>query len=214
MALSFEDLSDAAPQTLMNLARTWQHEAADNANSDIRLAAAAGNDHIVFPAVPMATPLARPEDVSEPIRRAAWATIMDRTDDLAFDAVAIAMDRASADLPFRSFTDIHPDDPILAGWSDRLTPTQRTAAFYTLGPDPDDQLLLDPATDAIAVRRQDGNIRAINPGSLPTAEPLSEVILSPIGTVWIRVKNGAVYLAPQQQPGSAGETRAEPAAQP
>lgn len=45
-----------------------------------------------------------------------------------------------------------------------------------------------------------GTYRALAPARLPAHSPLESVTIAPRCTVWIRVQDGTVYLAPQRLP--------------
>ncbi|WP_068896490.1 hypothetical protein [Planomonospora sphaerica] len=189
-----------AQRVLTNLARIWQHRAAEAAARDL-----ATLDRIQVPgttvvaAVPLPVPDTVPDDVDRSVRRAGWLEILSRDDVLASACVRQAMLwDGGADFPFGNPETVEPDSAPGAEWTERLVPARRTAAFTLLDPDRSAvETLLDPETDAPVIRTGNGTLHVAVPQRLPATSPLAEVILD--SPVWVRTRDGVLYPAPMDR---------------
>ncbi|WP_433553402.1 hypothetical protein ACQP08_09205 [Micromonospora zamorensis] len=138
------------------------------------------------------------DEIDATQRRAGWLELLVRTDDLARRCVREVTDwDAGADLPYSNPQYIEEIESTWAyQWTQRLIPTQRTAAFELLAtPDQPGDALVDPDTDAPVWRSDGGDYTAAMPQRLPATAPLAELILD--GPVWIRTADDKVYPAPR-----------------
>jgi hypothetical protein len=153
--------------------------------------------HLVVAARPLPVPDVDDEALPQLQRRAAWADILQRGDDLAARAVKIveALD-GGADFPASNPQEVDPRHSRWAKeWSDRLQPCAPTAAHVLL--DEDGETLTDPETDVPAVRADDGTLSAAMPQRLPARAPLKELILDRDAMIWVRTDDGVLYPAPR-----------------
>ncbi|WP_433825972.1 hypothetical protein ACQP2E_28175 [Actinoplanes sp. CA-015351] len=194
------DCDHPAAQVLSRLFRTVTWRESQAAAQMIAMAESMTFDGtIVIAARPIPVPRAHPDELPETVRRAGWLEILGRADVLA-DACVEQLVRwdGGRDCPFGAPVDLAPGDPISDEVIDRLEPTARTAAFRFLDAPPDAETLVDPATDAPAIRvaDEDGQrIRIAVSQWLPTTSPLAELVLD--DPIWIRTADGTVYPAPQ-----------------
>ncbi|WP_157227804.1 hypothetical protein [Nocardia asiatica] len=189
-----------AHQVLVELVQHVQEQATSDARADIDAIIEDNRAKWVqIAAEPM--PVPPPPLLDDPVRRAGWLEILSRTDSLAKTTIRelVAYDGGAA-LPYSSSRIIDPEqDAAAIEWAARLQPPQRLTAAFELVLDSDqekvEQFLVDPETDAPAVRLTNQKIRAVSPWRLPATSPLSEMILS--RQVWVRVADGTLYPAPQ-----------------
>lgn len=193
------DQDGAAHKTLVNLVRTWQTKAAEDARMDIRAVqerSGARPGTLTLAAVPLEYPAVSAAHLEETVRRAGWLEILDRADYLAALCVRlkIAWD-GGADLPHGQAKQVSAESVPGREWSGRLVPAARTARAELLDTGRTAaEVLVDPETDAPVIRRRDGSMLAATPGRLPTASPLAEIVLE--GPVWVRTEDGTLWLAP------------------
>jgi hypothetical protein len=194
------DSEHPAAQVLLRLFRTvtWREsQAAAQMISSVESMTLDGT--VVIAARPIPVPRADPHELAETVRRAGWLEILGRADTLA-DACVEQLVRwdGGRDCPFGAPVDLVPGDPISDEVIARLEPATRTAAFRFLETPPDAETLMDPATDAPAIRMtsKDGQrIRIAVSQWLPTTSPLAELVLDE--PIWVRTEDGTVYPAPQ-----------------
>ncbi|WP_344681403.1 hypothetical protein [Saccharopolyspora taberi] len=191
-----------AHQVLMYLAQITQHRSHTSAVQDLEILdehveRASVDNPVVIAARPMPVPDVEDEGLEESTWRAGWMEILGRTDQLAVECVHQASRwDGGAGFPYSKVERFDPAaTPHGTEWAARLEPTVRTAAFERIDPDGRGETLIDPATDAPAVRRPDGEITAAVPQRLTTISPLAEIILG--DPIWIRVEDGTLYLAPK-----------------
>ncbi|WP_280381392.1 hypothetical protein [Nocardia wallacei] len=185
----------AAARVLMAVVRKGQLAETKSAQAELELD---GREQwIDVAAVPM--PVPEPEKLDEATRRAGWLEILSRDDTLAHAVVEEyrAWDGGDA-LPFSKFCDITPASVLGREWAARLRPlARRTAAFAVVAVDGQQavEYLVDPETDAPVARLASGVLRAAVPQRIPSASPLTEVVLEE--PVWIRVETGELFMAPR-----------------
>ncbi|MGC4808656.1 hypothetical protein [Micromonospora sp. DT233] len=196
MASTYPETHPAA-RVLVNLARLAHAQAAGSAEQDIEIVKKAHLPDGVLHIAARPLPMPDADDIKPTQRRAGWLDLLARADDLARRCVReVTRWDAGADLPYSSPHHIEEIESTWAyNWTQRLIPTQRTAAFELLAPagEPGDALV-DPDTDA-PVWRNGGDYTAAMPQRLPATAPLAELILD--GPVWIRTADGKVYPAPR-----------------
>jgi hypothetical protein len=194
------DSDHPAAQVLLRLFRTVTWRESQAAAQMIAMAESMTLDGtVVIAARPIPVSRAHPDELAETVRRAGWLEILGRADVLA-DACVEQLVRwdGGRDCPFGAPVDLVPGDPISDEVIARLTPAARTAAFRFLDAPPDAETLVDPATDAPAMRiaGEDGaRVRIAVSQWLPTMSPLAELVLD--DPIWIRTADGTVYPAPQ-----------------
>jgi hypothetical protein len=187
-----------ARATLINLAQTWQSRATDDARHSLEGVgrhARPGTTSIA--AVPLDVPEVSLDDLDQSVRRAGWLEIISRKDDLAAACVRQKMmwDHGS-DLPAGNPETIDIDSGFAQEWASRLIPAPRTAATEVLDPRATAaDVLVDPETDAVAVRHADGRLIAAIPQRLPATSPLAQLILDQ--PIWVRTQDGTIYPAPK-----------------
>ncbi|MBD0695811.1 hypothetical protein [Streptomyces sp. CBMA123] len=141
------------------------------------------------------------------IRRAGWAQITERTDQLAYQAALYAQRwDGGADWPSGEICELYPQSSAPAAeFAKRLEPAPVDRPLtvlqrWVLSDRDEGELLHDPATGLPVVRTESarGRVTLFAPASqrLPTTSRLSEVIFS-YGTVWVRTDDGGLWLAPQ-----------------
>lgn len=195
---SLAEQGSPAQRTLLNLARTWQSRATSDANQDLEILRRGERPGTTLVA---ATPLQVPEtdlsDLEESVRRAGWLEVLSRNDHIAALCVRLkVMWDAGRDFPSSNPAPIDPNSPYGREWADRLIPAPRTAMIEFLDPGQSAaEVLVDPETDAPAVRKPDGMLEAAIPQRLPAASPLAELILE--GPIWVRTEDGLLYPAPR-----------------
>ncbi|MEU1813404.1 hypothetical protein [Micromonospora aurantiaca (nom. illeg.)] len=197
MASTYPEAHPAA-RVLVNLARLAHAQAVASAEQDVKLVGKANLPGGVLHIAARPLPVPGADDIEATQRRAGWLDLLARTDDLARRCVREVTDwDAGADLPYSNPQHIEETESTWAfKWTQRLIPTQRTAAFELLAPagKPGDALV-DPDTDAPVWRSGGGEYTAAMPQRLPATAPLAELILD--GPVWIRTADGKVYPAPR-----------------
>jgi len=104
--------------------------------------------------------------------------------------------------PYGGTAVIDPTTTHGAQWAARLEPIGRTGAFAKLQL-PEDQTLTDPLTQLPAVPHPNGTIITAPAQRLITTSPLDQVILDQ-GHVWIRTRDGTLYLPPRRHSGHLG----------
>ncbi|MFI7080979.1 hypothetical protein ACIBO1_27110 [Micromonospora sp. NPDC049903] len=188
-----------ASRVLVNLARLAHAQAAASAEQLVEMVEKANLPDGVLRIA--ARPLSVPEaelDLDPTQRRAGWLDLLARSDDLARRCVReVSNWDAGADLPYSNPQHVEGIESTWAfKWTERLIPTQRTAAFELLAQagEPGDALV-DPDTDAPVWKSSDGDYTAAMPQRLPATAPLAELILD--GPVWIRTADGKIYPAPR-----------------
>ncbi|MEV6846737.1 hypothetical protein [Actinoplanes sp. NPDC051411] len=194
------DRDHPAAQVLMRLFRTvtWREsQAAAQMISSVE--SMTPGSAVVIGARPIPVPRPHSDDLAETMRRAGWLEILGRADLLA-DACVEQLVRwdGGRDCPFGTSVELLPGDPISDEVIARLEPAARTAAFRFLDAPTDAETLVDPATDAPAVRvaNQDGlRVRVAVSQWLPALAPLAELVLD--DPIWVRTADGVVYPAPQ-----------------
>ncbi|MFI5497284.1 hypothetical protein [Actinoplanes sp. NPDC051859] len=194
------DSDHPAAQVLVRLFRTVTWREAQAAAQMIAMAESMTLDGtLMIAARSLPVPRDHLDELAETVRRAGWLEILGRADVLA-DACVEQLVRwdGGRDCPFGAPTDLTPGDPISDEVIARLTPTARTAAFRFLDAPPNAETLVDPATDAPAIRitTKDG-IRfriAVSQWLPPTSLFVEHVLDDPI---WIRTADDTVYRAPQ-----------------
>jgi hypothetical protein len=192
------DQGSPAHRTLLNLAQTWQSRATRDAEQDLAIV----EDHVnpattVIAARPLPGPEVELEDLEESVRRAGWLEVLGRDDYLAAVCARQQMmwDGGSS-FPSSNPERIDSSNVYAQEWARRLVPAPRTAAVEVLDPAQSaTHVLLDPETDAAAIRDEDGNLDAAVPQRLPATSPLGEVILD--DPIWVRTQDGTLYLAPK-----------------
>ncbi|WP_152748294.1 hypothetical protein [Micromonospora sp. RV43] len=199
MASTYPEAHPAA-RVLVNLARLAHAQAAASAAQTVELVEKAKlpDGVLRIAARPLSVPEADLDDIEPTQRRAGWLDLLARGDDLARRCVREVTDwDAGADLPYSNPQHIEEVESTWAfKWTQRLIPTQRTAAFelLTRSGEPGDALV-DPDTDAPVWRSDGGDYTAAMPQRLPATAPLAELILD--GPVWIRTTDGKIYPAPR-----------------
>lgn len=194
------ELGSPAQRTLLNLAQTFQTQATSGAQQDLEILASEHRyDMVLAAAEPLTTPEIGTEDLAEPIRRAGWLDVLSRHDTLAVEVVQSLLNWNGGEaLPFCKCEEVDPTtSPYVREWADRLEPvSRRTAAFEIAQRRSGEpvEYLIDPETDAPAVRLSSGRLLTAVPQRLPAQSPLSEVILT--RPIWIRTQDGMLYLAP------------------
>ncbi|KAB1943167.1 helix-turn-helix domain-containing protein [Micromonospora sp. ALFpr18c] len=199
-------MASTYPQThpsarvLVNLARLAHSQSASSAEELVKMVERAElpDGVLRIAARPMPVPESDLDDIDPTQRRAGWLDLLARPDDLARRCVReVTSWDAGTDLPYSNPQTIEPHESTWAiRWTQRLVPTQRTAAFELLAqPDQDGDALVDPDTDAPVWRDSDGDYIAAMPQRLPATAPLAELILD--GPVWIRTSDGKLYPAPR-----------------
>jgi len=194
------DRDHPAAQVLMRLFRTvtWREsQAAAQMISSVE--SMTPGSAVVIGARPIPVPRPHPDDLDETVRRAGWLEILGRADLLA-DACVEQLVRwdGGRDCPFGTSVDLIPGDPTTDQVIARLEPAARTAAFRFLDAPPDAETLVDPATDApaVRVRNKEGlRVRVAVGQWLPAMAPLAQLVLG--DPIWIRTTDGIVYPAPQ-----------------
>lgn len=197
------DSEHPAHRTLLNLARVAQHRVTAAALQDLHILheSITHDSDLDVPTAIAATPLPVPEaareDLDPTTRRAGWLDILARADTLSVQCVreVYAWD-GGQDLPFSNPEEIDPTTPPGSEWAQRLHPIPRTAAFELIDYHGGGDTLTDPATDAPAVRRKDGQLIAAIPQRLPATHPLAALILAK-DHIWIRTQDGTLYPAPK-----------------
>src|SRR5215831_1484537 len=198
------------------LARHLRRQDTEYAQESIDEIRAAATDpdsdcaYVHIAAVP--APLLRHENAEpdEMVRRAGWAQIVERRDVLAAAAAEAVLhwDGGKA-WPVGQYAEFDPaSSPAAAEWTARLRPapagqppTVLERQLLDRVSDVDrGELLYDDASECAAVRRTDHmgevTVYACVPQRINTLAPLSEVVLSPGYTVWIRTHDGGLWLAP------------------
>ena len=189
-----------ASRVLVNLARLAHAQAATSSEQLVEMVEEANlpDGVLRIAARPLSVPEADLNDLDPTQRRAGWLDLLARSDDLAHRCVREVTNwDAGADLPYSNPQHIEGIESTWAlKWTERLIPTQRTAAFELLAPagEPGDALV-DPDTDAPVWRSSDDDYTAAMPQRLPATAPLAELILD--GPVWIRTADGKIYPAPR-----------------
>ncbi|SCL21339.1 hypothetical protein [Micromonospora aurantiaca (nom. illeg.)] len=192
--------TDPAARVLVNLARLAHSQSASSAEELVKMVERADlpDGVLRIAARPMPVPDADLDDIDPTQRRAGWLDLLARTDDLARRCVREVTNwDAGADLPYSNPQHIEAHESTWAyKWTQRLVPTQRTAAFELLAPpDEEGDALVDPYTDAPVWHNGTGDYTAAMPQRLPATAPLAELILD--GPVWIRTSDGKIYPAPR-----------------
>jgi hypothetical protein len=194
------DSDHPAAQVLIRLFRTvtWREsQAAAQMIASVESLTPDGT--VVIAARPIPVPCADPDELAETVRRAGWLEILGRADVLAEACVEqLVRWDGGRDCPFGAPVDLLPGDPISDEVIARLRPAVRTAAFRVLDAPPNAETLVDPATDAPAIRMagEEGHrVRIAVSQWLPTTSPLIELVLD--DPIWIRAADGTVYPAPQ-----------------
>lgn len=206
MAGMFEP-SHPTHRTLLNLVRVAQERGTRDARDDLRILAETTETapELRVPTVVVAAePLvignldADGDDVDATTRRIGWLELLGRSDTLSWQCVQeIAAWDGGSNFPFSGLEDVDQDTAHGREWASRLEPLdKRSAAFAVLGSETTGDLLVDPITEAPAVRRADGTIRTVTAQRLPTSSRLSEVVIA--RPIWIRTDDGTLYLAPRE----------------
>lgn len=192
------DPGSPAAQTMLNLARTVQWQAAESTFMALDIAErTAPPGTMTVAAVPLKIPETSIDDLDETTRKAGWLDILDRGDHLAALAARRIIDwDAGSDFPVGQPEEIDPAAPLGQEWAARLVRVPRTAAAEILDPRQEAaEILSDPETGAPVIRDADGILVAASPRRLPTVSPLAELILG--HPVWVRTEDGTLYPAPQ-----------------
>lgn len=192
------DPDSPAQKMLINLAQVWQSRTTDDARQDLKIARRhARPGTMTVAAVPVDVPKVSRSDLDESVRRAGWLEILLRKDNLAVACVRQKMMWDSGnDLPAGNPETIDMTSAFGQEWARRLVPAPRTAATEVLDPRGSAvEVLVDPETDAVAVRHDDGRLRAAIPQRLPATSPLAQLILD--RPIWVRTEDGTIYPAPK-----------------
>jgi hypothetical protein len=183
------DSDHPAAQVLIRLFRTvtWREfQAAAQMIASVESMTIDGT--VVIAARPLPVLRAEPDELAETVRRARWLEILGHADSLAEACVEqLVRWDGGQDCPFGAPVGLVPGDPISDEVIARLTPTARTAAFRFLDAPPNAETLVDPATDAPAIRiaGEDGErVRIAVSQWPPTTSPLAELVLD--DSIWIR----------------------------
>ena len=187
-----------AQRVLLNLAQTWQSRASVDAEQDLQIVNKATKpETMTVAAVPLQVSRVDLDDLEESVRRAGWLEILGREDNLAAECTRQkVMWDGGADFPSSNPETIDPDDTYGREWAQRLIPAPRTAAIEVLDPRKSAlEILVDPETDASAIRGSDGMLHAAIPQRLPASSPLAELILG--HPIWVRTQDGILYPAPK-----------------
>ena len=182
----------------MNFAQTLQSRATDDAELDLKIFhETIKPGTAVVAATPLKVPEVSPDDLDESVRRAGWLDILARRDDLAtLCARELIMWDGGSDFPASNPESVASDSAYGHEWAQRLIPAPRTAAIELLDPHQSAaEVLVDPETDAPAIRKHDGSLHAAIPQRLPAVSPLAELILD--DPVWVRTEDGTLYPAPK-----------------
>jgi len=206
MAAMF-DPEHATHRTLMNLVRVDQKRATRSAQQDLKIAADCTQRWTDRHSKPITVTAAKPlvigdldadaADIDSSTRRIGWLELLPRTDTLSWECVrqVLAWDGGRF-FPFSSPEEVDPDSPPGREWIARLEPAKiRTAEFAPINRDGAGDALVDPMTDAPAVRLPGGRVVTSVPQRLPTTSDLAEIILD--HPVWVRTVDGTLYLAPK-----------------
>lgn len=203
--------SHAVHRTMLSLVNRDQLRATKSAQDDIttvfeleerEIRTNPRRDATVIAAEPIApVGVEDPEDLDETTQRIAWLDLLSRTDTLSVQCVSQVLRwDGGKHLPFGGTYTINPTTAAGGEWARRLEPIGRTAAFECLAAKPGAETLTDPVTELPAVREPDGTITTVVAQRLATESPLAEVILDVGYTVWVRTKDGTLYLAPKRPP--------------
>ncbi len=192
-----------AHRTLLNLARVAHHRTTASALQDLKIlhesiTRDSGPDvPTAIAAIPLPAPEASREDLDSTTRRAGWLEVLGRSDTLSMQCVReVRAWDGGKDFPFSNPEEVDPTAPPGSEWAQRLKPIQRTAAFELIDYQGEGETLTDPATDAPAVRKTNGQLVAAIPQRLPATRPLAALILAR-DLIWVRTQDGTLYPAPK-----------------
>lgn len=191
--------ADPSNRVLVHLAQLAHQQVAESAAGDLDLLdrepGRPEENELVVAARPIE--VSDVEDLDATTRRAGWLGLLARTDALAaYCVIAASMWDGGTHLPYSNPEQIEPPGSRWAlEWAKRLLPAGRTAAHQILDPKGEAQPLVDPETDAPAVREQDGTLWLATPQRLPASAPLAELILD--HPIWVRTEDGTLWPAPK-----------------
>lgn len=187
-----------ASRAVLHLARQIDAQAAQAAEADLSLLEESADRQSIALAATALEPAAL-DDPDEATLRAGWAEILDRTDALARDCVALAAEwDGGRYFPFSTTATLRPEhSPEARAWQARLEPAEPTAAMTRLSRYEARAYFTDPVTGLPALIDRNDELRAAVPQRLYTTVPLAEVILRD-SQVWIRTEDDVLYLAPEQ----------------